>query len=341
MPITRSRPLAAALVCVGAVVTLVIGAGPAVAGKPAQLRVVSGDGKTFADARVYTGTTRVPTSRRANCFFGGVGGSGNPATVQGPNALGVVADGARLLPRLRPLLVTDEFSFGLGVCGIGGARGNANRFWSVRVNRRALQVGGDQVRLRPGDRVLWALIPNPVCEPDPPFNCDPGPPELELRAPARARRGDQFAVRVLQWSDTGQRSVAPGVTVNGAAAPTDANGVTQVSLARTRKLVATRSGAIASAPVGVCVAETVSACPRVRGRILAGSPRADTIRGTPGGDRIKGGGGRDRIKARGGSDLIRVRRGGRDRVNCGPGRDRVIADRRDRVARNCERVRRR
>ena len=341
MPITRSRPLAAALACAGAAVTLVTGAGPALAGKPAQLRVVSGDGKTLADARVYTGTTTVPTSPRADCFFGGVGGSGRPAEVQGPNALGIVADGARLLPRLRPLLVTDEFSFGLGVCGIGGARGTANRFWSVRVNRRALQVGGDQVRLQPGGRVLWALIPNPVCEPDPPFSCDPGPPELELRAPARARRGEQFAVRVLQWSDTGQRSVAPGVTVNGAAAPTDANGMTLVSLARTRKLVARRSDAIASAPVGVCVAAVLTRCPRVRGRILIGSPRADLIRGTPGADRIKGGGGPDRIIARGGKDLIRVRGGGRDRVNCGSGIDTVIADRRDRVTRNCERVRRR
>jgi hypothetical protein len=37
-------------------------------------------------------------------------------------------------------------------------------------------------------------------------------------------------------------------------------------------------------------------------------------------------------------DMIRVNRGGRDRVTCGRGREIVYADRRDRVARDCERV---
>ena len=46
---------------------------------------------------------------------------------------------------------------------------------------------------------------------------------------------------------------------------------------------------------------------------------------------IKGGGGKDKIKVRG---------GGRDRVNCGGGKDKVIADRRDKVAKNCEKVKR-
>jgi Tol biopolymer transport system component len=38
------------------------------------------------------------------------------------------------------------------------------------------------------------------------------------------------------------------------------------------------------------------------------------------------------------NDVIRVNGGGRDRVTCGRGRDIVYADRRDRVARDCERV---
>jgi hypothetical protein len=36
-----------------------------------------------------------------------------------------------------------------------------------------------------------------------------------------------------------------------------------------------------------------------------------------------------------------VRDGIRDRVNCGSGRDTVTADRKDKIARNCERVTRR
>lgn len=41
------------------------------------------------------------------------------------------------------------------------------------------------------------------------------------------------------------------------------------------------------------------------------------------------------------NDLIRVNGGGRDRVSCGRGTDIVYADRRDRIARDCERVIRR
>jgi len=40
------------------------------------------------------------------------------------------------------------------------------------------------------------------------------------------------------------------------------------------------------------------------------------------------------------NDVIRVNGGGPDRVTCGPGEDVVYADRRDRVARDCERVKR-
>ena len=195
-------------------------------------------------------------------------GSGQPATVEGPTPLGAVADAARNRQRLRPLLITDEFSFGLGVCGIGGAKGDDSHFWNVRVNHVALQVGGDQFTLDPGDQVLWTLVPNPVCEPTPPYSCQPGPPELRVKAPARAEPGRPFVVRVFEWSDSGKRSAAVGVTVTGAAAPTDAQGETTVILTRTRKLTARRAGAIASAERAVCVAEPVTLCPRLRGRIL-------------------------------------------------------------------------
>jgi hypothetical protein len=345
MPISRSHPPTAALTVAAAlslsILALAVAASPAQAKPtPAGVRVVTGDGKTLADVVQFTDTTAVPTSPRARCFFGGVGGSGGPATVEGPNALGVVADAARSRRRLRPLLVTDEFSFGLGVCGFGGARADAGHFWNVRVNHRGLQVGGDQFRLRPGDEVLWALTPNPTCEPAPPYTCEPGPPELELRAPASAAPGEPFAVRVLEWSDAGERTPSAGVVVTGASAPTDASGVATVTLERTRKLFAHRDGAIAAAELSVCVADLVSGCPGVRGRVLLGSGAAESIRGTPGGDRIKPGAGDDRVRARGGADLIRTRRGGRDRIDCGPGDDIVIADARDLVAGDCELVRR-
>jgi hypothetical protein len=67
---------------------------------------------------------------------------------------------------------------------------------------------------------------------------------------------------------------------------------------------------------------------------------ARTIRGTAKGDVLKGTAKADRIFAGAGNDRIRVSGGGADRVSCGKGRDRVVADSRDRVASNCEVVRR-
>jgi hypothetical protein len=51
-------------------------------------------------------------------------------------------------------------------------------------------------------------------------------------------------------------------------------------------------------------------------------------------------GGKDGVKAGAGADLIVVNGGGRDRVFCGGGKDTVVADRKDRVAKSCEKVRR-
>ena len=54
-----------------------------------------------------------------------------------------------------------------------------------------------------------------------------------------------------------------------------------------------------------------------------------------------GGAGKDKISGGAGNDTIAARDGSRDTIKCGSGRhDLVIADRRDRVASDCERVRR-
>ena len=83
---------------------------------------------------------------------------------------------------------------------------------------------------------------------------------------------------------------------------------------------------------------------------IAGTPRADRIRGTArrdvicalaGADRVRAGDGDDTVSGGAGDDRIDVRDRTRDAVSCGRGRDRVVADRRDAVARDCERVRRR
>jgi len=65
-----------------------------------------------------------------------------------------------------------------------------------------------------------------------------------------------------------------------------------------------------------------------------------TIRGTQGADRIRGTRHPDVICGFGGNDRIDVRGGGEDTVFCGPGRDTVLADATDRIAPDCEHVRR-
>ncbi len=71
---------------------------------------------------------------------------------------------------------------------------------------------------------------------------------------------------------------------------------------------------------------------------INGNSGNDVLKGNSGKDRIVGGTGRDVVSAGSGSDRVDVRDGKRDRVNCGRGRDTVIADPKDRVSDNCERV---
>ncbi len=84
---------------------------------------------------------------------------------------------------------------------------------------------------------------------------------------------------------------------------------------------------------------------RLRGRQgsdrLRGGASADVLIGDAGNDHLDGQSAKDRISAGPGNDRISARDGQRDRISCGPGRDSVTADRLDRVARDCERVRRR
>jgi Ca2+-binding RTX toxin-like protein len=75
--------------------------------------------------------------------------------------------------------------------------------------------------------------------------------------------------------------------------------------------------------------------------VLFGGPGSDRLFGGPGNDRLVGGPGRDQLNGGSGNDRIEARDGHWDTVVCGPGRDTVIADRRDRVGNDCERVSRR
>jgi RTX calcium-binding nonapeptide repeat (4 copies) len=73
---------------------------------------------------------------------------------------------------------------------------------------------------------------------------------------------------------------------------------------------------------------------------LSGHAANDRLAGGNGNDRMTGGPGRNRYLGGAGSDRIFARNGKVDRIGCGRGRDRVRADAKDRVAGDCENVRR-
>lgn len=74
---------------------------------------------------------------------------------------------------------------------------------------------------------------------------------------------------------------------------------------------------------------------------LDGGPGADVLHGEGSRDTLMGGPGEDRLLGGIGRDTLLARDGTRDAIDCGPQPDVVVADRSDRVAKNCERVSRR
>jgi hypothetical protein len=241
----RLTPFRLAAACALAFVLTASTAAIAAAKVPADLRVVGG-GKVLAEETLKTGTTKVSTSPKATCFGKGTAGSGRAATIKGATALGLLGQAAKSTSTLKPLLLTDAFDFGLGICGVGGYKATSKLSWYLKVNHRNPELGGDSVKLKAGDEVLWAL------------EAFPYPNELALVAPEEATAGAPFGVRVFSYSDKGKRKPAAGVSVNGGLAPTDAEGRTTVAINGPTTLIATHGKDIPSNQVAVCVG---GACP--------------------------------------------------------------------------------
>lgn len=320
-----------ALTCAAAVLVLIPAAAAAAPGKsgPADLRVVDSSGETLAEHTQYTAETTVKARPEADCFGEGTGGSGDKVTVPGRTALGAVIDASRWDRDLSPVLVTDSFDFGLGVCGFGDAVAPSTGFWYLKVDHVAAQVGGDQAVVSRSDEVLWYLVED--------FN-QPIPVELELVAPVRTTE-ETVEVRVWQYADDGTRTPAADATVTGAVQPTDSEGRTTVAIAAAGPdalddpalvdLRATREGAIPSNEATVCSSSKPARCATSAPSTIRGTDGRDKIKGTDGNDEIKAGKGADTVFAGDGDDRIDVKRGGRDTVRCGSGDDVVKADKRD------------
>lgn len=243
----RNTPFRLAAVCALALsLTFAITALASAKGLSADLRVVGTGGKVLAEKTVSGANVSVKTSPKATCFGPGTGGSGDSVALKGNTAMGLLASGAKTIAALRPLSISDSFDFGLALCGIGSSVAKGSSSWYLKINHKSLAVSGDAAKIKAGDEVLWALAKTEA--PDYKY-----PEELVLSAPASAKAGSPFTVRVWSYDEKGKKTPQAGAKVTGAAGPTGADGRTTVTLAKPAKLGAKATGEIPSAKVAVCV----------------------------------------------------------------------------------------
>jgi hypothetical protein len=235
----RTVAACALALCLMAVFT----ASAAAKGFDATLRVVGEGKEVLAEKQIKTHNVSVKTTKRANCFGSGTGGSGKSVRLRGNTALGLLAAGARSTPKLRPLFLTDHFSFGLGLCGIGKSKAEGESSWYVKINHKGTTTGAEKAKVRPGDEVLFDLAPS-----------YPYPDELVVFAPEEATAGVPFTAHVFAYDEKGKRKPVQGAAVTGAIGPTDKHGKVSVTLTRPTALIAGLGEDIPSAAVPVCLA---------------------------------------------------------------------------------------
>jgi hypothetical protein len=243
----RITPFRLAAACALAItLTMALAVSASAAGFKAELRVVGSGSKVLAEKPVATATTTVKTSPKAECFGKGSGGSGDPVTIKGNTAMGLLARASKSTPALSPLSISDSFDFGLALCGVGKSVAKGSSSWYLKVNHKSLSVGGDVAKVHPGDEVLYALVKTEA-----PSYKYPG--ELVLTGPNKVKAGMPFSVRVFAYDEKGKSKSAAGVKVTGASAPTGADGRTTVTLSKPAQLIATAAGEIPSAREPVCI----------------------------------------------------------------------------------------
>ncbi len=300
-----------------------------------DLRVLTPDAVLEEGTSYVVGKEKVRTDPDADCNFGGTGGTGASYAFPRPTALGLLQAASEQNPDLTPLSLTDEFGFGLAICGIGGVDDAPGTFWGLRKNRKEANQGADILRVRDGDEVIYYLTPDNFP--------NPNPGVLDLEVAPRAEPGTVVATVTLTRCASDPESFefvcdtvpAEGVTVSGGTSPaiTGAGGTATVPVATSGGygLQAMDPPSIPSRTLQVCVDEDLRNCPKAHGKAIVGRDVAD---------RITDGRGPDRIRGLGGDDRIKITQGGDDVVSCGGGRDTVVRETSDRgdEFRGCERV---
>jgi hypothetical protein len=206
---------------------------------PVTVRAVTFDGDILLDRKIRAGTTRVPTSRQADCLGGSP--SDGRVSIPGATALGALQEAAMLRRPRRPLLLTNAFDFGLGVCGVGGRVARGEQWWELSVNHVPSSLGGEGTKLEAGDEVLWYLSETYM---------QPSPDELGLSAPDSVPVGRPFKVRVLAYDDRGRGRPVEGARISVPGSQlSDSRGYSRVTLgsrAGLFSMVARSSGFIPS-----------------------------------------------------------------------------------------------
>jgi len=213
----------------------------------ATLRVVGKGNEVLSEGLVKTKTTSIKTSPKATCFGSGTGGSGKAVSVPGNTALGLLAQGAQTVKQLAPLSISDHFSFGLALCGVGKSVAKGNASWFLKINHKGAAVSGNKAKIKAGDEILWDLAPS-----------YPYPEELVVSAPQQATAGVPFAVHVYAYNEKGKHRPVQGAAVTGAIGPTDKNGKVMITLTEPTALIAGLGDDIPSAAAPVCLG---SQCP--------------------------------------------------------------------------------
>ncbi|HEY8083297.1 MAG TPA: hypothetical protein VIE64_07045 [Solirubrobacterales bacterium] len=238
----RLIPFRLGAACALAMFLVISTAAIAVAKGPvADLRVIGSGGKVLADDSFGAATTSIAASPKADCFGSGTGGSGKKLTIKGPTALGMLVQASKFTAALKPVLITDAFDFGLGICGVGKSVATSKLSWYLKVNHKNPELGGESVKVKKGDEVLWALAGFPY------------PNELSLVAPNKAKAGKPFEVHVFTYDDKGKKKPASGVKVTGGTGLTGNDGGTTVVLNKPTELSAKHGKDIPSNREAVCI----------------------------------------------------------------------------------------
>ena len=183
-----------------------------------------------------------------------------PKIVQAPSSGSFTTGGtpAGLCPRASAAGALDvatrhrwngTYSSGLGI-EVTQILGETDKFsphghyWSIYVNNVSASAGICDLKLTPGEQILFAAIP-----------ASGTVKLLGLTGPSKVTAGRAFSLKVVAYDAKGRAKPVSGVKVSGASAPSNAHGLVTVTESRrgTAHFTAAGTGFVRSAPLSVKV----------------------------------------------------------------------------------------